>query len=225
MINDEEFEAELSEDDEDYRPDKEVESASENSASDANDPGDSDEETKTKKTSKRKKPTRGRKSKPVESDNEEKEEAPAVDPEAEKKRADALWADFLGGTEIPIEPKEEKNTRKPATSSATTSKSVIATNIPKPKPKEIFEFAGETIDLPSKSNEEQETATPKVESKLPVAGMKRASTGGGLSSLLGQINKKNKLSVLEKTKMDWDGFKSKEGIGEELQTHNRGRDG
>jgi len=43
--------------------------------------------------------------------------------------------------------------------------------------------------------------------------------------MLNQLTKKNKLSVLEKTKLDWDGFKSNEGINEELQTHNRGREG
>lgn len=29
----------------------------------------------------------------------------------------------------------------------------------------------------------------------------------------------------EKSKLDWDGFKQKEGITEELQIHNRGKDG
>lgn len=224
-MNDEEYEAELSEDDEDYRPDKEIDSVSENSASEDDHQENSDDEGATKKTKKRRKPTRGRRAKPVESFKEEvKNDSPVVDPEEEKKRADALWADFLSGTEIPLETKKDENTVKPTTSAAAAPRVAATTTIPKPKPKEIFEFAGETIDIPSKSSKEQEKVPTKPEIP-PVAGVKRPSAGGGLSSLLGQITKKNKLSVLEKTKMDWDGFKSKEGIGEELQTHNRGREG
>lgn len=216
-MNDEEYEAELSEDDADYIPGKEAESVSENSAPEPDDPENSDDEGKTKKIKRRKKATR--RSKPVESEDEEEKYEPPVDPEEAKKKAEALWADFLSGTEIPLDSKKDEKSNKPTTSTASTSKPAAA-NIPKPK--EIFEFAGETIDIPKKSCEEQETSAEKS----PTAGAKRASaSGGGLSSLLGQIAKKNKLSVLEKTKIDWDGFKSKEGIGEELQTHNRGRDG
>lgn len=223
-MNVEEFDNELSEDDSDYCPEKQVlESLSENSAPEADDPENSEDEGKTKKTKKRKKASRGRRSKPVEPEIEEEPSVPALNPEEEKRKADALWADFLSGTEIPLEPKKDESSAKPTTSiSAAATSLKPAVNIPKPKPKEIFEFAGETIEIPTKSNDEQEapsSATPK----LPAAGVKRS--GGGLSSLLGQMAKKNKLSVLEKTKLDWDGFKDNEGIGEELQTHNRGRDG
>lgn len=226
-MNDEEFENELSEDDSDYNPEKEVvESLSENSGPEANDPENSDDEGKTKNTKKRKKATRGRKAKPVESEDEEEPIAPVLDAEAEKRKADALWEDFLSGSEIPLEPKKDEISKKPATSTsaAATSKPAAAVNIPKPKPKEIFEFAGETIEIPSKSKGEQQTSSSAAP-KLPAVGVKRASSGGGISSILGQLAKKNKLSVLEKTKMDWDGFKDNEGIGEELQTHNRGREG
>ena len=218
-MNNEEYEAELSEDDADYIPGKEAESVSENSAPEADDPENSDDESKSKKIKRRKKTTRSGRSKPVESEDEEEKYEPPVDPEEAKKKAEALWADFLSGTEIPLDSKKEEKNHKPTTSTASGSKPA-AINIPKPK--EIFEFAGETIDIPKTSCEEQE---PSAE-KSSAVGAKRASAGsGGLSSLLGQIAKKNKLSVLEKTKIDWDGFKSKEGIGEELQTHNRGRDG
>lgn len=49
--------------------------------------------------------------------------------------------------------------------------------------------------------------------------------GGGLSSVLGQLGKKNKLSTLEKSKLDWDSFKKDEGISDDLQTFNKGKDG
>lgn len=48
---------------------------------------------------------------------------------------------------------------------------------------------------------------------------------GGIGSMLGQLSKKNKISVLDKSKHDWNSFKRTEGIDEELQTHNRGKDG
>jgi hypothetical protein len=47
----------------------------------------------------------------------------------------------------------------------------------------------------------------------------------GLSSVLGQLGKKSKLGTLEKSKLDWDRYKRDEGIEEELQKHNKGRDG
>lgn len=52
---------------------------------------------------------------------------------------------------------------------------------------------------------------------------KRPSGMGGILSRLG--GKKPKMSTLEKSKMDWDAFKSEEGITEELAIHNRGKEG
>lgn len=39
--------------------------------------------------------------------------------------------------------------------------------------------------------------------------------------LVGQLGKKPKLSTLWKSKMDWDSFKTTQGITEELQQHNK----
>lgn len=48
----------------------------------------------------------------------------------------------------------------------------------------------------------------------------------GLSSIMGVISgKKPKMGTLDKSKMDWESFVQAEGIKEELQTHNRGKDG
>lgn len=53
-----------------------------------------------------------------------------------------------------------------------------------------------------------------------------AKRSAGMMSILGRIGgKKAKMSTLEKSKMDWDAFKSEEGITEELAIHNRGREG
>ncbi len=45
----------------------------------------------------------------------------------------------------------------------------------------------------------------------------------GLTGLLGA--KKQKLSTLEKSKLDWDSFKKEEGIEEEVRTFNQGKNG
>lgn len=47
-----------------------------------------------------------------------------------------------------------------------------------------------------------------------------------MGSVLSRIGvKKPKMSTLEKSKLDWDTFKTEEGITEELAIHNRGKEG
>ena len=91
---------------------------------------------------------------------------------------------------------------------------------------QVYEFAGEKVtvtkDVPSNST--------TLETASPVRGRGRGRGGrgavtSGLSAVLGQIGKKNKLGTLEKSKLDWDQFKKKEGISNELQVHNRGKEG
>ena len=54
----------------------------------------------------------------------------------------------------------------------------------------------------------------------------KRSAGGGLSSIMNVISgKKKKMGCLDKSKLDWDTFVAKEGIREELKTHNKGKDG
>nr|CAD7267975.1 unnamed protein product [Timema shepardi] len=56
----------------------------------------------------------------------------------------------------------------------------------------------------------------------------RGRGGGGLkglSSVLGQLGRKPKLGTLEKSKLDWENFKSKEGLQDEIHTFNKGKDG
>ncbi|XP_047934714.1 craniofacial development protein 1 isoform X4 [Anser cygnoides] len=74
--------------------------------------------------------------------------------------------------------------------------------------------------------------TPRFEEdvgqKEGVRGEQRARVKrpSGMSSLLGKIgSKKQKMSTLEKSKLDWENFKEEEGIVEELAIHNRGKDG
>lgn len=53
----------------------------------------------------------------------------------------------------------------------------------------------------------------------------RGRGGGALASVLGQLGKTQKLSTLEKSKLDWDTFKKSEGIEEKIQTFNKGKEG
>jgi hypothetical protein len=56
-------------------------------------------------------------------------------------------------------------------------------------------------------------------------GPSRGRVSGGLSGVLGQLNKTNKLSTLEKSKLDWVTYKKEEGIEEEVESHNKGKSG
>lgn len=151
------------------------------------------------------------------------------------------------------QPKQAQPSKLGTSSSSNGNKSKVEKG-EKPKPQaparekteqkkivtEIFDFAGEKVEVqkeilvvdlkPVTSNDQNSGESDKSSAK-PVPGLpfNRSRSGGGgssgLSSVLGQLGKKNKLSVLEKTKLDWTGFKKNEGIDEEIQTHNKGRGG
>lgn len=73
------------------------------------------------------------------------------------------------------------------------------------------------------NNDDNTTITESSELKSVTIPVVKKS--GGLTSLLSQIGKKDKLTILEKSKQDWDGYKKKEGIAEELVSYNKGKDG
>ncbi|KFV66378.1 Craniofacial development protein 1, partial [Dryobates pubescens] len=163
--------------------------------------------------------------------------------EEEKKKEDALWARFL--SDVGEKPKAGAATQATQAKKAEEEKSG---NKLQEKPKEsekpkdsgtvtitkVFDFAGEEVrvtkEVDSTSKEaksflkQQEKWQPAAPASLPTgSGVKRPS---GMSSLLGKINsKKQKMSTLEKSKLDWENFKEEEGIVEELAIHNRGKDG
>ncbi|XP_061394571.1 craniofacial development protein 1 [Musca vetustissima] len=138
---------------------------------------------------------------------------------------------------------DDNNSKESSSSSSTTVKTVESTKDEPPKKKvtvtEVLDFAGEEVRIQKevdassiKENQAVVTAAPKMQPFgriMPGAGIKRpagsGTSGGGIGSLLNQIGKKKKLSVLEKSQMDWKSFKSEEGIEEELQTFNKGKDG
>ncbi|XP_010285160.1 PREDICTED: craniofacial development protein 1, partial [Phaethon lepturus] len=163
--------------------------------------------------------------------------------EEEKKKEDALWASFL--SDVGQKPKVVAATQVMQAKKAEEEKSG---NKLQEKPKEsenpkdsgkvtitkVFDFAGEEVrvtkEVDSTSKEaksflkQQEKWQSAAPASLPtVSGVKRPS---GMSSLLGKIgSKKQKMSTLEKSKLDWENFKEEEGIVEELAIHNRGKDG
>ncbi|KAF3812569.1 hypothetical protein GH733_019371 [Mirounga leonina] len=137
--------------------------------------------------------------------------------DARKKKEDELWASFLNY--VGPKPKVPPNTHvnggektEETCSKVRVTKEVDATS------KEAKSFF--------KQNEKEKPPGP-VAAALPAlpagSGLKRSS---GMSSLLGKIGaKKQKMSTLEKSKLDWESFKEEEGIGEELAIHNRGKKG
>ncbi|XP_067327079.1 craniofacial development protein 1 [Anolis sagrei] len=190
-------------------------------------------------------PDGGESSKDGKSDSEDSESggSPITQPteQEQRKKEDDLWASFLSDvgqkpkaapaaqTSCPPKDKpaeEKKNSCKPQETAKETEKNKVAIT-------KVFDFAGEEVrvtkEVDARSKEaqlflkqqEQKTVSPAI--SPAVSGVKRP---GGLDSLLGKIgSKKQKLSTLEKSKMDWESFKEQEGIGDELAIHNRGKDG
>ncbi|CAL4073233.1 unnamed protein product, partial [Meganyctiphanes norvegica] len=99
---------------------------------------------------------------------------------------------------------------------------------------QVFEFAGEEVrvekevDADSKEAKVAELKSQGVgsDSKCPSDGTGSNKRPAGLSSIMGLLeSKKQKLSVLDKTKLDWNSFKSNLGIEEELESHKKSKDG
>ncbi|XP_065199957.1 craniofacial development protein 1 isoform X10 [Planococcus citri] len=227
-----------SESDEDYVPSsKELkDEANEDDAAsedDDNSAADSDEASgsgsaggvkrrKQKSTRKKKKTKLSEQPDQAEGSDKE-EESPKKEP---SKNIDDIWKAFkqdVESTQVKIQRKTEPVDRKSEQSESEKPQP------PKTKTvSEIFEFAGEAVvvekEVPIDAPEPE--AKPQLLKSLPstsAPGPRRG--GGGLSSVLGQIGKKNKLSILEKTKLDWNSYKKEEGIDEQLKIHNKGKDG
>lgn len=168
-----------------------------------------------------------------------------------KKKSDDLWASFL--SDVGSRPKLS-TAASDLSSTSKSDKSSAITSTPKTetKPSEpakvtitkVFDFAGEEVrvnkEVEADSREArsflksqssaQESKDTDEQSSSPDRSFAPASSNvkrpAGLSGILGRIGgKKQKMSTLEKSKMDWDAFKSEEGISEELAIHNRGREG
>lgn len=117
-------------------------------------------------------------------------------PEVDTKKADDLWASFM-----------DDNNKEPAASNKSNGSSTAS-------------------PATTSSNSAKKPVAQLPQRKPPtfLSSLKRPATGG-LGNILGQLGKKNKLSVLEQSKQDWNSFKDEEGLNEELQTFNKGKDG
>ncbi|XP_036417613.1 craniofacial development protein 1 isoform X2 [Colossoma macropomum] len=171
--------------------------------------------------------------------------------EKQKKKADDLWASFLkdvGPRPLAQSPASEQSMAM--TSSDEPSKNTTESSEQEPKPKEpsrititkVFDFAGEEVrvtkEVDANSREaksflkkeekveemqEQQSLSIAPSSLTPGPSAKRPA---GMGSVLNRIGaKKQKMSTLEKSKLDWDAFKTEEGITDELAIHNRGKEG
>ncbi|XP_066257629.1 craniofacial development protein 1 isoform X3 [Euwallacea similis] len=235
-MNQEEFPEDSDSSDEDYVPDSKVEDAVSEEESDgiAEDHlSGSDSECKGKKRSKKTKKAPKKKKVAIETNIEPSEQKMVVNAVDDKKKADDLWADFMKDTgfksrtsqAVPSTNSSQIPTKNKLEASQTISKA--DTNLAQNstvKVTQIFEFAGEEVRV------EKEVSSTSAEARLlsqstAKAPAKKSGSLGGIGSVLSQLGKKQKISTLEKSKLDWDRFKKEEDIEEELEMHNKGKNG
>ncbi|XP_067853952.1 craniofacial development protein 1 [Heptranchias perlo] len=181
------------------------------------------------------------------------EDGVTVDKELkEKKKADDLWASFLSDVGHKSKPVATTPTSSKEDILVDQEKLDKPQDVVKDSEKlkapgkvtitKVFDFAGEEVkvtkevDATSKEaknflqnqNEMQEKCSPAAPATMEMgsptgSGVKRQS---GIGNILGKIGgKKQKMSTLEKSKIDWEAFKEKEGISDELAIYNRGKEG
>lgn len=180
-------------------------------------------------------------------EDEEGREGDLGSENARKKKEDELWASFLNdvGPKSKAAPSSQVKAAEETEETSSNKPLLKADELEKPKESEkvkitkVFDFAGEEVRVTKevdasskeaksflKQNEKEKPQAPVSSAAPPLpagSGIKRTS---GMSSLLGKIGaKKQKMSTLEKSKLDWENFKEEEGIGEELALHNRGKEG
>ncbi|XP_059489292.1 craniofacial development protein 1 isoform X2 [Neocloeon triangulifer] len=217
--------------DEDYVPEGEYQELSEEESGSENEDesnalSDCEENAGVKRKSKSKSRSRKRAKTTVAEDPGENKAVKVASEEEVKKKADDIWAAFkkdtgalfCNGVNEVKKPEEEKDA-----AFKSMEEKPLGDSSKKEEQQKIYEFAGETHVLTGTS-----TLKPMQQSSgqaPPTFGAHR-SRGGGLAGLMSQLKGKGtKLSTLEKSKLDWQNFKSKEGLAEEIQTHNRGKQG
>ncbi|KAH7727761.1 Craniofacial development protein 1/Bucentaur [Aphelenchoides avenae] len=201
----------ISEEDEDYVPeaDADIEDANDLPYDDVDD----DLVTKAKR----------KKSKTKAPDSAQEITTAVDDPEAQKKKIDALWDAFLSDT-------------TPSSSTAKTEATITSPEVSKPddqashangttEPKtktvtEVFDFAGEEVKVERTITEEEAKRRENKNAKKRVV----ATTGLGLANLADYLAKKPKMTTLDKSSLDWKKFVKEKGIEDELKSHNRGKD-
>lgn len=247
MLNEEEYASSTDDSDDDYKPDgNDSEAGSEVDTDDETADNDTDAKDNKRKRKQAPPEAAAKKTKlqpnddPKSSSSAKGESVSTLSDDDEDSNEDALWASFLSKTETPAASAAAAKKVQPSAAQrpATAQKSVAqpaakVASIIKPmaaaKPKtvtQIFEFAGEKIVVEKevKADNGRDVGAPAAAKGKPAIPANRGRTSG-LSAALDQLTKPNKLSMLQKTHLDWNGFKKEEGIDEDLQTHNKGRDG
>jgi hypothetical protein len=147
-------------------------------------------------------------------DDDEKDQDEQIDSEKQndlnikpydESKTNELWKNFTSST-------------KPSSTTTDNTKAIVekpkpAVESPKPATK-IFEYAGEKVAVPVTST----AISPSL--KRPAAS---SSTANSLLDRLG-IGKKQKLSTLEKSRLDWSTHKESEALTDDLNSHRRGKD-
>lgn len=103
----------------------------------------------------------------------------------------------------------------------------------KPKitqPVEILEFCGEEIRINNSDSVQDDPEDQSSSSNLnnqikPESSSSQKPKPAGLSSILNTIGNKRKINTLEKSKLDWDTFKKQSKLEDELTQFNRGKNG
>ncbi|KAF5738789.1 hypothetical protein HS088_TW13G01690 [Tripterygium wilfordii] len=88
---------------------------------------------------------------------------------------------------------------------------VAASNRGKIEITEVRDFAGQEIEYKKLVDEDSKEAFEKIKAPAPSA----------VDAVLEQIKKKQKLSVLDKTKKDWGEYKENKGVEEELDAYKK----
>ncbi|CAF3024507.1 unnamed protein product [Rotaria socialis] len=189
-------------DDDDYCPTKNQNEQSD--PSDESDPNDDDDDNVDGTTN----------SQDQQTDNKKKDDTLNITP-YDASKTDQLWRSFASSTKS-----------LPSSTANNSAKTITTTEIPKPQvqtPKpivanKILEFAGEKISVPVTTIAKESTESASLKRPAP-------SLTGSNSVLdrLG-IGKKQKLSTLEKSRLDWDSHKASESLKDDLDSHRRGKD-
>ncbi|GFU30437.1 craniofacial development protein 1 [Nephila pilipes] len=146
----------------------------------------------------------------------------------EKNRTEDLWKSFLSDVS-----KIEASKKSSEVTFSNIEKTSVSCEIENPKSEKvpvskIFEFAEEIYSVDKDSSVQdcitkQNDSNVVTPSKSPTNPPKKRSV---LDSVLGTIrNKKQKVTVLQKSLHDWNSFKKSEGIQEDLEKFNKGKQG
>lgn len=233
----EEEDEEDEEEDEDYDPDKDNEAAgrccdalflvfwltvSLLTGSEIEEDDEIDDES-VSKTSK------GKSSKSVNSNNNDNnaavKEASDGLVQIDEDKITLLWSEFCNDDKVEDAKKEPPKVKKEVVTKQYDFAGEIITvqeevAVVKPTEKETTQTNGNTTDTSAQSTTSNDSASkPAIGPNRPP--FKRPA--GGLSGILGSL-KKPKMSTLTKSLHDWNDFKKKENLEEELDQHRRSKD-